>query len=49
MKAILTYVLFIIGIFVFSYMLIIAADSEAEIQDNREKAYQEYIERESLK
>lgn len=49
MKAILTYTLFLIGTFAFSYMLIISADSEAEIQDNRDKAYQEYIERESLK
>ena len=49
MKAILTYTLFLIGTFAFSYMLIIAADSEAQIQDNRDKAYQEYIERESLK
>ena len=49
MKAILTYTLFLIGTFAFSYMLIISADSEAEIQDNKEKAYQEYIQRESLK
>ena len=49
MKAILIYSLFLIITFVFSYILIIAADSEAEIQDNREKAYQEYIEREGLK
>ena len=49
MKAILTYILFLLGIFAFSYMLIISADSEAQIQDNREKAYQEYIQRESLK
>ena len=48
MKAILTYTLFLIGIFAFSYMLIISADSEAQIQDNRDKAYQEYIQRESL-
>lgn len=49
MKAILTYILFLLGTFAFSYMLIISADSEAEIQDNREKAYQEYIQSESLK
>lgn len=49
MKAILTYILFLIGIFAFSYMLIISADSEAQIQDNREKAYLEHIEKESLK
>ena len=49
MKAILTYTLFLIGTFAFSYMLIISADSEAQIQDNKEKAYQEYIQRESLK
>ena len=49
MKAILTYTLFLIGTFAFSYMLIISADSEAQIQDNRDKAYQEYIQRESLK
>lgn len=49
MKAILIYALFLIGIFAFSYMLIISADSEAQIQDNRDKAYQEYIERESLR
>ena len=49
MKAILTYTLFLIGTFAFSYMLIISADNEAEIQDNREKAYREYIQKESLK
>ena len=49
MKAILTYTLFLIGTFAFSYMLIISADSEAEIQDNRDKSYQEYIQRESLR
>ena len=49
MKAILTYTLFLVGIFAFSYMLIISADSEAQIQDNRDKNYQEYIERESLR
>ena len=49
MKAILTYILFLLGTFAFSYMLIIAADGESQIQDNREKAYQEYIQKESLK
>ena len=49
MKAILTYALFLIGIFAFSYMLIVSADSEAQIQDNREKAHQEYIQKDSLK
>lgn len=49
MRAILRYTLFLIGTFAFSYMIIISADSEAEIQDNREKAYQEYIQRESLR
>ena len=49
MKAILTYILFLLGIFAFSYILIISADNEAQIQDNREKAYLEHIERESLK
>ena len=49
MKAILTYTLFLIGTFAFSYMLIISADGESQIQDNREKAYLEHIERESLK
>ena len=49
MKAILSYVLFLLGIFAFSYMLIIAADSEAQIQDNKEKAYQKYIQKESLR
>ena len=49
MKAILTYILFLIGIFAFSYMLIVSADSEAQIQDNKEKAYQEYIQRKSLR
>ena len=49
MKAILIYTLFLLGTFAFSYMLIISADGEAQIQDNREKAYQEYIERESLR
>ena len=37
MKAILTYTLFLIGTFAFSYMLIISADSEAQIQNNKEK------------
>ena len=49
MKAILTYILFLIGIFAFSYMLVISVDSEAQIQDNKEKAYQEYIQKESLR
>lgn len=49
MKAILIYALFLIGTFAFSYILIIAADMEAQIQDNRKKAYLEHIERESLK
>ena len=49
MKAILVYVLFLISTFAFSYVIIIAADKEAQIQDNREKAYLEHIERESLK
>lgn len=49
MKAILTYILFLIGTFAFSYMIIITGDSEAEIQDNRDKAYQEYIQNESLR
>lgn len=49
MKAILTYILFLLGIFAFSYMLVISADSEAQVQYNKEKAYQEYIEKESLK
>ena len=49
MKAILTYALFLIGTFAFSYMFIIAADGESQIQDNREKAYLEHIERESAK
>ena len=48
MKEILTYILFLIGTFVFSYMLIISADREAQIQDNREKAYLEHIERERV-
>ena len=49
MKAILTYILFLIGIFAFSYMLVVSADNEAQIQDNKEKAYQKYIQKESLR
>ena len=49
MKPIFTYILFLIGTFAFSYMLIISADSESQVQDNREKAYLEHIERESLR
>ena len=49
MKVILTYILFLLGIFAFSYMLIISADGESQIQDNREKAYLEHIERESAR
>ena len=49
MKAILIYALFLISTLAFSYMVIIAADREAQIQDNREKAYQEHIQKESLK
>lgn len=49
MKVILTYILFLLGTFAFSYMLIISADGESQIQDNREKEYLEYIQKESLK
>ena len=46
MKAIFTYILFLIGIFAFSYMLIISADAESQIQENRENAYLQHIESE---
>ena len=49
MKVILTYILFLLGTFAFSYMIIISADGESQIQDNREKAYQEHIQKESLR
>ena len=44
MKAVSIYVLFLIGIFAFSYMLIISADGESQIQENRENVYLQHIE-----
>lgn len=49
MKAIFLIASWIVGIILVGLMMIYALDKEIEIQDNREKAYQEYIQRESLK
>lgn len=49
MKAFFIIISWIFGVILVGLMMIYALDKEIEIQENREKAYQEYIERESLK
>lgn len=49
MKAIFLIIGWIFGVILVGLMMIYALDKEIEVQDNREKAYQEYIQRESLK
>ncbi len=49
MKAIFLIASWIVGVILVGLMMIYALDKEIEIQDNRDKAYQEYIQRESLK
>ena len=49
MKAVFLIASWIVGVILIGLMMIYALDKEIEIQDNKEKAYQEYIERESLR
>lgn len=49
MKAIFLIAGWIFGVILVGLMIVYALDKEIEIQDNRDKAYQEYIQKESLK